>query len=415
VAGGPAPAPSAFRLVTRTGHPDFLDYPWDAPLATWDDPRLVDYAKGVSRHEVRFVAEGGRAYAFKETSLPLAEREYRLLRGLADDGLPVVEAVGLARDRTGPDGAPLDAVLITRFLPFSLPYRILFAGRGVADLRRKFLDALAVLLVRLHLAGFFWGDCSLSNVLFVRDAGALMAYLVDAETGERHPGLSAGQRAHDLLLATENVAGELVDLRSARHLPTDVDPLETASELGRRYEELWGELTREELVRPGDRQRIQARIRRLNDLGFDVEELEVVRTDRGRELRVVARVLEEGHHARRLAALTGLAVQENQARRLLNDISEHRADLAHREGRDVPDAVAAYRWLTEVYEPTLARVPPELRPKLAPAELFHEILEHRWYLGEQRDDEVDLAEAVDEYVDSVLRDRTESIPVVRPE
>jgi Domain of unknown function (DUF4032)/Lipopolysaccharide kinase (Kdo/WaaP) family len=405
------PAPS-FNLLARTGHPDFLDFPWDAPLAEWDDPRLVDYAKGVSRHVVRFVTEGGRVYALKETTLALAQREYRLLRALADEGLPVVEAVGVVSARSSADGRPLDAVLITRHLEFSLPYRTLFAGRGVPDLRGRLIDALAVLLVRLHLAGFFWGDCSLSNVLFVRDAGALSAYLVDAETGEQHPALSDGQRAHELAIATENMAGELLDLGASRSLPSDVDPLEAPAELEQRYEALWGELTREEVVGPGERHRIDGRLRRLNELGFDVEEFELVRTADGNEVRIVARVLEEGHHSRRLAALTGIQVQENQARRLLNDVAEYRAWLQHREGHEVPDAVAAYRWLTRVYEPALTRVPDELSAKLHPAELFHEILEHRWYLGEERQGDVDLLDAVDDYVDSELRMRTDEHAVL---
>src|SRR5207247_5626162 len=70
--------------------------------------------------------------------------------------------------------------------------------------------------VRLHLAGFYWGDCSLSNTLFRRDAGALAAYLVDAETGEMHPRLSDGQRSYDIDIATENIAGEIYDLQAAR-------------------------------------------------------------------------------------------------------------------------------------------------------------------------------------------------------
>ena len=62
-------------------------------------------------------------------------------------------------------------------------------------------SALVVLLVRLHLAGFFWGDCSLSNALFRRDAGALQAYVIDVETSERYPTLSEGQRQMDLDIA----------------------------------------------------------------------------------------------------------------------------------------------------------------------------------------------------------------------
>ena len=407
----PSPA-SSLHLVIRTGNPDFLDFPWDQPLAAWQDPRLVDYAKGVSRHVVRFVTTDGRAYALKETSLHLAEREYGLLRDLAEEALPAVEAVGVVRGRTDADGEPLASVLITRHLEFSLPYRTLFAGRGVPDLRSKLIDALAVLLVRLHLDGFFWGDCSLSNVLFRRDAGALSAYLVDAETGERHGTLSDGQRGHDLVIATENVAGELLDLGSASRLPSDVDPFETAAELERRYLDLWDELTREEIVRPGERHRVEDRLRRLNELGFDVEEVEVVRTAGGGDVRVMARVLEEGHHSRRLAALTGLAVQENQARRLLNDIDGYRAWLQRANGPEVPDAVAAYRWLAEVFEPALARVPDDLRSKLHPAELFHEILEHRWYMSEERDEDVDTFDAVDDYVRSELPERTGEMTIL---
>ena len=399
VATGSASEAPSFHLRARTGHPDFLDFPWDQPLARWKDPRIVDYAKGVSRHVVRFVGEGGRAYALKETSLALAEREYGLLRRLSDEPLPAVEAVGVVSERANPDGDRLDAVLITQHLEFSLPYRTLFTGRGVPDVRSRLIDSLVVLLVRLHLAGFFWGDCSLSNVLFRRDAGGLAAYLVDAETGEWHAGLSDGQRRHDLVIATENVAGELLDLGSARWLPSDVDPIETAADLERRYTDLWDELTREEVIRPGDRRLIEARLRRLNELGFDVDEFELVRTADGQEVRVVARVLEEGHHSRRLRELTGIEAQENQARRLLNDIARFRAEAE----APMAESVAAYRWRAEVFEPAVAAVPAELHSKRQIAEVFHEILQHRWYLSEQRGCDVGMDVAVRSYVDDVLR------------
>ncbi len=113
-----------------------------------------------------------------------------------------MEAFGTVVDRTAPKGGELGGLLITRHLPFSLPYRSLFTGRGMPDLRSRLLDSLAELFVRLHLAGFYWGDCSLSNTLFRRDAGALAAYLVDAETGELHPRLSQGQRNYDITIAT---------------------------------------------------------------------------------------------------------------------------------------------------------------------------------------------------------------------
>ncbi len=395
---------ATFQLVSRTGHPDFLDLPWDEPLAAWDSDRLVDVARGIFRHVVRFVTYDGAVYAVKEIGQALAEHEYRTLRSLAGAGLPVVEAVGVVHGREASDGSPLDAVLITRHLAFSLPYRYLFSGRGVADLRSRLLDALAVLLVRLHLEGFWWGDCSLSNTLFRRDAGALSAYLVDAETGQRREHLSQGQRLHDLAIATENVAGEIMDLAAAARLPSDVDAAEAVEELERRYLGLWDELTRDEEFGAGEHYRVDRRLARLNGMGFDVEELELVSSAGGDRLRLHPRVVELGHHCRRLRQLTGLDVQENQARRLLNDILGYRAHLERVAGKPLPEAVAAYRWLSEVYEPVTAAIPGDQRSKLELAETFHEVLEHRWFLSEAAGVDVGNAAALRSYLESVLPD-----------
>jgi len=389
----------AVEITARAGHPSFLDLPWDVPLADWRTDRLVDLARGISRHVVRFVDYDGRVYALKEMQREVALREYGLLRRLAEQDLPVVEAVGVASAREGADGEELEAVLITRHLDFSLPYRYLFMGRGVTDLRERLIDALALLLVRLHLEGFFWGDCSLSNALFRRDAGALTAYLVDAETGELRPSLTDGQRHHDLALAVEKVAGELLDLAAGSRLPTDVDPVDTAKALEDVYDRLWTELTSEEVIDRDEPWRVGRRLERLHELGFDVEELEYRTTEGDRRLHVRPRVVELGHHARELQRLTGLRVQENQARRLLNDVAAYRAELPP----DTPHPVAAVRWLLEVFEPTVAAIPDELRGKLPPAELYHELLEHRWFLSEAAGADVGTAAALRSYVRDVLR------------
>jgi hypothetical protein len=391
-------------MMTRPGHPDFLDLPWDVPLEEWRSDRLVEIPRGISRHVVRFVAYGSSLYGLKELPFRLAHREYRLLRALADLSLPVVEVVGLVTGR-GPSTAEepaLDAVLVTRHLEYSLPYRALFSRRGLPDARSSLLDALVQLLVRLHLKGFFWGDCSLSNVLFRRDAGGLAAYLVDAETGELHPELTDGQRFHDLAIAEENIGGDLTDLQAAGVLPEEIDPLETAAEVIRRYQELWSELTREEVFGLDERYRIDARLSRLNELGFDVEEVELVSTEDGYRLSLQPRVVEPGHYRRRLMSLTGLDVQENQARRLLNDIAGYRAHLERVEGRGIPEQVAAFRWLTEIFEPTIEAVPADLRERLEPAEVFHQVLEHRWFLSEAAGRDVGMKEAVASYIDNVL-------------
>jgi hypothetical protein len=387
------------QLKARTGHPDFLDLPWERPLEEWDSERLVRVVRGIGRHVVRFVDYDGAIYALKELPVELARREYRLLRELAAAELPVVEVVGVLT--RGSD--ELEAVLITRHLDYSLPYRTLFSGPGLPDLGDRLLDAGAELLVRLHLAGFFWGDVSLSNMLFRRDAGALTAYLVDAETGELHAALSDGQRRHDLELAEENFAGELADVSAELGRPLETEPEETAAELVRRYERLWDELVHDELFGPDERYRLHERLQRLNELGFDVEEMELLAAEEGYRMRLHPRVVEPGHHRRRLLTLTGLHAQENQARRLLNDLAEFRAGLEQEEDRQLPEAIVAYRWLAEVFEPTIAAVPPELLAKREAAEIFHEILEHRWYLCETARCDISLEEAVASYVDDVLR------------
>jgi hypothetical protein len=391
------------QLVARTPHPGFLDLPWHRPLVTWQSQRLVEVARGIHRHVVRFVNYDGDIFALKELPQRAAEREYRMLRRLAEENIPVVEVIGLVSDRAGAGLDELDAVLITRHLAFSLPYRLLFASRGIPDLRLQLLDAQAELLVRLHLVGFFWGDCSLSNTLFRRDAGELEAYLVDAETAEMQPMLSDRMRRYDLEVAQENVVGELLDVQAEYDLPPELDPVDTTELLRRAYEDLWGELTREETFGPNERYRIDARLRRLNDLGFDVDEMELLTTTDGNyRLRLHTQVVEPGHHRRRLLMLTGLDVQENQARRLLYDIEGFRDHLHQTDGTRLPESVVAYRWLAEVFQPAIDAIPQELRGKLQPAEIFHQILEHRWFLSEKAGEDVGTEEAVLSYIDTVL-------------
>jgi hypothetical protein len=377
-----------------------LTLPWSEPLAEWDDERLVEIRQaGLHRHVVRFAAEGGTLYALKSISEPLARREYRLLRSLRESSVPAVEVVGIAVD-LGPEA---DAVLVTRFLTFATTYRAVFSSPRGGVAADKLLDALVELLVRLHLSGFFWGDCSLSNALFRYDAGTFEADLVDAETSEQHPQLSRGQRQYDIELAVERVYGELLDLQAARTLPAGIDPLEVAEELERRYERLWDELTREEVMPPSEQRfRIAERLRRLNELGFEAEEVELVSTPQGSRLRVRTRVAETGEDSRKLFMRTGIDAGEHQARRLLNDMSSYRAYLEQKERRRVPQAVAASRWVAEVYDPVVAAIPEGLRGRLAPAEVFHEVLEHRWYMSEQARRDVGTTAAARSYFKRVL-------------
>lgn len=382
------------KIVARGGHPDFLDLPWGQALVEWDHPRLVKMAHGVSRHIVRFVRYGDRVYAIKETEEQLAHSEYDVLLELREKRLPVVEPVGVVDCRPG-----TRAMLITRYLDFSLPYWYLL-GRDEPALADKLVNAGVVLLVRLHLENVFWGDCSLSNILFRRDAGAMMAYLVDAETTEHTRSISEGMRDYDISIAQENFIGGLLDLQAGGRVPMDVDPFAVVDDLRRRYVDLWAELTRQEEFTLDERWRIERRVRQINELGFDVEALSI--NTHGSDLEVKPILVEEGHHARELRRRTGLEVQENQARRLLANIESHRAWIEADSGRSTPAAVAAARWLADVYEPVVESVPDDLLARLEPPEIFHHLLEHRYYMSERAQREVSYEESLADYLATVL-------------
>jgi tRNA A-37 threonylcarbamoyl transferase component Bud32 len=404
----------ALSVIATRPDPAILSLPWDTPLEEWGEDLLVPLPRGISRHVVRIVKLGEQVYAVKESRQPIALAEYRLLRDLRKLGMPAVEPVGVVTGRVDHDEQEIEPALITRHLSYSLPYRTLFSHGLRSDSVPQLIDALVVLITQLHLNGFFWGDCSLSNTLFRRSAGAFAAYLVDAETGELHDQLSDGQRAYDLEIATTNVFAEILDLQAGGMLSEALDPHETMALVSERYDALWAELTGAETFPTGEMWRIEKRIRRLNDLGFDVDELDIVTDWDGSSVRIQPKVVDAGHHTRRLQALTGLDVEDNQARRLLSDLDAYAA-AGGMQGQEMP--VIASRWLTDVFDPVVQLVPPDLRGKLEPAEIFHEILEHRWYLSERAETEVHILDAAQSYLTDVLSRRPDEhlTPVAPPD
>src|SRR5690606_7113054 len=165
------PVQHNLQITAAAPEAGLLDLPWHVPLENWPESVLAALPRGISRHIVRFVKLSGRVIAIKEIGESVAYREYELLRHLSRSGVPSVEPVGVTTGRRHPDGGPLEAVLITEHLQFSLPYRALFSQTLHPDTATRLIDALAVLLVRLHLVGFYWGDVSLSNTLFRREIG----------------------------------------------------------------------------------------------------------------------------------------------------------------------------------------------------------------------------------------------------
>ncbi len=391
--------PQSIQITAANVDPALLDLPWDIPLEEWPEDLLAALPRGISRHVVRFVNLSGRVVAVKEIGETTAHHEYAMLRDLTRLEAPSVQAAAVVTGRKDADGEELNPALVTEHLRFSLPYRALFNRSVTTETIERLLDALVVLLVRLHLQGFFWGDVSLSNTLFRRDAGAFSAYLVDAETGEMQPQLTVGQREYDVELARVNIIGELMDLQAGGYLPEDEDPIEIGNRLAERYQALWSELTAEQAIDSHERWRVQERLDRLGALGFSVGELSMTSTAEGDRMIIQPKVVDAGHYHRQIMRLTGMDVEESQARRMLEDMEAFRAVRGLRE---VPIEQVAHQWVNEVFDPVVRSVPATLAGKLEPAQIFHEFLEHRWFLSQERRTDVPIEEVIEDYLATVL-------------
>jgi hypothetical protein len=382
--------------------------PWSKPLEEWPEDESLTSMRGISRHVVRLVrplgSQDGEIYAVKETVSEFANREYTILRELNSRQAPCVEPVAVVEGRTDENGEDLPVALATHYLPFSLPYRVILSGSVTPHEISNMANALALLLVRLHLLGFWWGDCSLSNTLFRRDADQYAAYLVDAETGEFQNQLSDGQREHDLDIALFNVAAELDDLAHAGVLHPGMDPVRASEGVIRRYRRLWKMLKEPQNLDPDDRHAVEKAMRTLQDLGFAVEEVEVTMDGDKGALKFTPKLVAAGYYQNRLADLTGIQCEELQAKRLLASFDRFRG----REKKPLPPIEdSARRWMVEVYDHVMNQVPDHLRGRVEPAQMFHEILEHRWYLGEAAGRDLGLDHATQEYIQNILPFRTD--------
>ena len=383
--------------------------PWDLPLEQWpEDPALAE-KRGISRHIVRLIRVNdepdAEIYAVKETVSEFANREYAALRELRRLQAPSVDPIAVVEGRKDVHGEELPCVLATRFLPYSLPYRVLLSGAVTPHDILNMANALALLLVRLHLLGFWWGDCSLSNTLFRRDAESFAAYLVDAETGEFQKTLSDGQREHDLDIAHFNVAAELEDLALSGVLYPGMDPVRASDAVIKRYRRLWAALRDPQSLDPTDRRAVEGAMRQLHDLGFAVEEVSIAIDGENKVLKFQPKLVAAGYHTNRLRELMGLETEELQAKRILASFDRYRA----RESNPSTNVnETAFKWLTEVFNPIVNSVPAEHVGRVEPAQLFHEVLEHRWYLSEAAGHDVGLDLACKTYISEVLPYRRDS-------
>jgi hypothetical protein len=383
--------------------------PWNQPLEQWpEDPALAE-KRGISRHVVRLIRVNdepdSEIYAVKETVSEFANREYAALRELRRLQAPSVDPIAVVEGRKDINGEELPCVLATRFLPYSLPYRVVLSGALSPHDILNMANALALLLVRLHLLGFWWGDCSLSNTLFRRDADGFAAYLVDAETGEFQKTLSDGQREHDLEIAHFNVAAELEDLALSGVLYPGMDPVRASDTVMKRYRRLWAALRDPQSLDPTDRRAVERAMRQLHDLGFAVEEVSIAIDGDNKVLKFQPKLVAAGYHTNRLRELMGLETEELQAKRILASFDRYRARESNLSA-NVNEV--AFKWLTEIFNPIVNSVPAEHLGRVEPAQLFHEVLEHRWYLSEAAGHDVGLDLACKTYISEVLPYRRDS-------
>ncbi len=388
------------ELILLPGNPEFLDLPWHKPISDWDInncPRKVEVPRGISRHPVVFVIYGGTIYTLKDMPGSRAKSEYDLILQIGKLRVPTVVPIGYGIQTLASDQR---SILITRYLDHSIPFRNLFAQPRLTRYREHLLDAIASLLVQLHLAGIFWGDCSLSNTLFRQDAGALQAYLVDAETAEIFPNdLPPTLRHQDLQIMEQNIHGELADLDIDPQLTGEYPSSDIGAYIRLRYQMLWEEITREDIIYPGEHYRIQERIRALNALGFSVGDVELRDTDHGDQLRLRVVITDRNFHRAQLLSLTGLEVEERQARLMMNEIQELKATLSKNQNRNVPLSVAAYHWINQIYTPTLKLLQPLLKADVDAAELYCQVLENKWFLSEKAKRDVGHQKAAEDYIE----------------
>jgi hypothetical protein len=381
----------------RVPSPGLLSLPWRDPLADWSATEVPfrDIPVGPSRHLVRFVETDGRLWALKQLPGRLAAKEYGVLRALETKSLAAVRPAGLVIQ-------PFEdtAILVTRFLDRSWQYRRLLMRIPLdrPKHRERLLDAMASLLVDLHRNGVFWGDCSLANTLFSRDGQVLQAYLVDAETGELHPELSAGQRRLDLDILVENVAGGLMDLAMRLDHDPSIFPalVEEAKGIADRYQALWDVLHAEPTFSFEDRYQVEGQIRQLQDLGFVVDEVDLQPAGTPDEaLRLKVAVGDRLFHATQLRELTGIEVGEGQARVLIGDLRAYHHFLQNQSTVEVPEKEAARRWVEEVFRPGVVSAYQAVGRRGERVQAYCDLLEVRWLLSEKAGKDVGDAAALE--------------------
>jgi hypothetical protein len=268
------------------------------------------------------------------------------------------------------------------------------SGPGFGPRRTQLLDAIAGLLVEIHLSGCYWGDCSLSNLLYRFDAEAIESIMIDAETSRLYDRLSDGQRAEDLEIMKLNLAGEMADIAAMTGAEIDRADLILGEDVESRYTSLWAELTEELVITRDESYRIRERIGRLNQLGFSVNDVHLTPTEEGSLVRMKVEVGGRTFHSSHLRQQTGIEASENQARVILSDLNYFLAKTSSVSASG--KSVGTFKWLTTSYEPMVAKIA-QARPG-DPVQGYCDLLNHRFILAQRRSQDVSNEEALADWM-----------------
>ena len=342
------------QVTGSPDEPDLLFLPWHVPLEEWPADQLVALPRGISRHVVRFVRLNGVVYAVKEVGeragrarVPPAARLDRL-------DVPCVEAVGVVTGRTTPDGEraragahhPAPAVLA------AVPRVVLLdaaAGHREPAARR------AVAAARPAAPGR--ASPGTTARCPTRCSGATPARSRRTSSTPRPASCTSGCPTGSASTTSRSRASTssassstsrpaaCCTSRSTRCTPPTrssgaTDGCGTSSP-----SRSWSHAASATWS--------TTKVRRLNDLGFDVAEFEVIAESDGTHVRVQPKVVDAGHHTRRLLRLTGL------------DVAGEPGPPAAQRPRRLPgrssgcaeedEEVVAHRWVAEVFEPVVRR------------------------------------------------------------
>jgi hypothetical protein len=155
---------------------------------------------------------------------------------------------------------------------------------------------------------------------------------------------------------------------------------------------LWHELSVVWVVGSNEQYKIAERVARINDLGFNIEDLTVASTDGKLTLNV--RVGGRSFHANRLKELTGVEAGERQASTILDDLYYYTAKYA----TDTPATVAAFRWRVDAFEPILDRLRaiPEV---VDPVQSYCDFLNHRYLMSVKAQEDVGTEAAFESWIE----------------